>query len=118
MPIIHHMSIRSARYANPAAHRLQPNLRRFSLATQYIAPKRFVEHNPGVADVVGGLTEFIHQSPNGRLHVTVVRAIQDGSYVVTQGTRERSGQDVFFEIFRFEEGVTENNSNNSSPPLP
>jgi predicted SnoaL-like aldol condensation-catalyzing enzyme len=75
------------------------------LAMQYIDPKRFVQHNPYVAAGVEGLKEFIRQSPRDQLRFTVVRAIQDGPYVVTQGTRERQGRDVFFEIFRFEEGL-------------
>ena len=75
------------------------------LATQYIDHRRFVQHNPYAADGVDGLTEFIRQSPLEQLHLTVVRAIQDGPYVVTQATGQRSGREVFFDIFRFEEGL-------------
>jgi predicted SnoaL-like aldol condensation-catalyzing enzyme len=37
--------------------------------------------------------------------VTVVRAFQDGSYVFTQAKGQRSGRNVFFDIFRFEDGL-------------
>ena len=75
------------------------------LATQYIDPRRFVQHNPYAADGVEGLSDFIRQSPRDQLHLTVVRALQDGPYVVTQATGQRFGREVFFDIFRFEEGL-------------
>ena len=75
------------------------------LATKYIEPKRFVEHNPYVADGVEGLTNFINQSPRDQLRLEVIRAIQDGPYVMTQAKGQRSGGKVFFDIFRFEDGL-------------
>ena len=75
------------------------------LATQYIDHKRFVQHNPYATDGVEGLTQFINQSPRDQLRLTVVRAFQDGPYVVTQAKGQRSGRNVFFDIFRFEDGL-------------
>jgi predicted SnoaL-like aldol condensation-catalyzing enzyme len=74
------------------------------LATQHIDHKRFVQHNPYATDGVEGLTQFIKQSPRDQLQLTVVRAFQDGPYVVTQAKGQRSGRSVFFDIFRFEDG--------------
>ena len=74
------------------------------VATKYIDHERFVQHNPYAADGVEGLTHFIRQSPRDQLHVSVVRSLQDGAYVVTQSTGERSGRNVFFDVFRFEAG--------------
>jgi len=75
------------------------------LATQYIDQKRFVQHNPYARDGVEGLTQFIKRSPRDQLQLTVVRAFQDGPYVVTHATGKRSGRNVFFDIFRFEDGL-------------
>jgi predicted SnoaL-like aldol condensation-catalyzing enzyme len=75
------------------------------LATQYINHKRFVQHNPYAADGVEGLTQFISQSPRDQLQLTVVRAFQDGPYVITQAKGARSGHNIFFDIFRFEKGL-------------
>ena len=75
------------------------------LATQHIDHQRFVQHNPYATDGVAGLTQFINQSPRDQLQLTVVRAFQDGSYVVTHATGQRSGRNVFFDIFRFEDGL-------------
>ncbi len=76
-----------------------------NLATQYIDPRRFVQHNPYAADGVEGLTQFISQSPGDQLRLSVVRAFQDGPYVVTQAKGQRSGRNIFFDIFRFEDGL-------------
>ena len=75
------------------------------LATQYIDHKRFVQHNPYAADGVEGLTQFISQSPRDQLQLNVVRAFQDGPYVVTQAKGQRSGRNVFFDMFRFDDGL-------------
>jgi predicted SnoaL-like aldol condensation-catalyzing enzyme len=75
------------------------------LATQHIDHKRFVQHNPHATDGVEGLTQFINQSPGDQLHLTVVRAFQDGAYVVTQAKGQRTGRNVIFDIFRFEAGL-------------
>ena len=74
-------------------------------ATQYIDGKRFVQHNPSLVDGVEGLTRFIQQSPRDQLQLDLVRAIQDGPYVLTQAQGQRSGRSVFFDIFRFEDGL-------------
>ncbi len=74
------------------------------LATRYIDQKRFIQHNPYAADGVEGLTQFIRQSPRDELQLTVVRAFQDGPYVVTQAKGQRSGRNIFFDIFSFENG--------------
>ena len=76
-----------------------------NLATQYIDHKRFVQHNPYAADGVEGLTRFISLSPRDQLQLAVLRAFQDGPYVVTQATGQRSGRNIFFDIFRFEDGL-------------
>jgi predicted SnoaL-like aldol condensation-catalyzing enzyme len=73
--------------------------------TQYIDHGRFVQHNPYAATGVEGLMQFIRQSPRDQLQLTVVRAFQDGPYVVTQAKGQRSGRNVFFDIFRFEDDL-------------
>jgi predicted SnoaL-like aldol condensation-catalyzing enzyme/uncharacterized protein YndB with AHSA1/START domain len=74
-------------------------------ATRYIDHRRFVQHNPYAATGVEGLMQFIRQSPRDQLQLTVVRAFQDGPYVVTQAKGQRSGRNVFFDIFRFEDDL-------------
>ncbi len=75
------------------------------LATKYINQTRFLQHNPYAADGVEGLRSFIRQAPRDQLRLAVVRALQDGEYVVTQAKGQRSGKEIFFDIFRFEAGL-------------
>jgi predicted SnoaL-like aldol condensation-catalyzing enzyme len=75
------------------------------LATKYMDPKKYVQHNPRAADGVDGLKEYISQLPPENHHLEVVRAFQDGRYIFTQEEGLILGQNVFFEIFRLEDGL-------------
>ena len=74
-------------------------------ATQYIDRKRFVQHNPYAGDGVEGLTRFVSVTPREQLHMAVIRAFEDGPFVVTQAKGLRSGRNIFFDIFKFEGGL-------------
>jgi predicted SnoaL-like aldol condensation-catalyzing enzyme len=75
------------------------------LATGHISPTKYVEHNPRSAGGIGGLREYINRLSKERDHLKVVRAFQDGQYVFTHEEGLILGQNVFFEIFRFEDGL-------------
>jgi len=55
------------------------------VATQHINPKKYIEHNPRSADGVEGLKEYISRVSQENHHLKMVRAFQDGPYVVTHG---------------------------------
>ena len=74
------------------------------LATKYLDPVNFVQHDPRVADGVDGLSDYIRQLPTDT-HLTVVRAFQDGPYVLAHAEGLILGQSVFFDIFKFENGL-------------
>ena len=73
--------------------------------TKYINPKKYIEHNPHVAGGVVGLKEYISHISKENRRRKVVRAFQDGPYVFTHGEELVLGQSVFFDIFRFEDGL-------------
>ena len=75
------------------------------LATRYLDSDRFLQHNPRAADGVEGLKQFIARFPREQLHIDVVRTLEDGAYVVSQARGQRSGLNIFFDIFRFENGL-------------
>lgn len=75
------------------------------LATRYINPERFLQHNPHAADGVEGLKQFISHASRETLSLTVVRSFEDGPYVVTQAKGQRAGQNIFFDVFRFEDAL-------------
>lgn len=74
-------------------------------AVRHIDGERFVQHNPYAADGVEGLTQFIREAPRDQLQLTVVRALEDGPFVVIQAQGQRSGRNIFFDVFRFEDGL-------------
>lgn len=75
------------------------------LATKYVDPRSYVEHSPGVPDGVGGLKEYVDQLPRADLQLEVLRAFQDGAFVVTQAQGSIPGREVLFDVFRFENGL-------------
>ncbi len=76
-----------------------------ALATKYIDPQHFKNHNPMAYDGVDGIKGFITHLPPGNSPLKVVRAFQDGPYVFTQSEGDLFGQQVFFDIYRFENGL-------------
>lgn len=75
------------------------------LATRYMHPQKYRQHNPHAADGVKGLRAFIGQFPTDDHYLKVVRAFQDGPYVFSQEEGLILGQGVFFDLFRFEDGL-------------
>jgi predicted SnoaL-like aldol condensation-catalyzing enzyme len=75
------------------------------LATRHINPDKYVEHNPRSADGVDGLREYIYRLSKEVHHLKVVRAFEDGQYVFTQEDGLILGQNTFFDVFRFEDGL-------------
>jgi predicted SnoaL-like aldol condensation-catalyzing enzyme len=88
------------------------------LTTRHVHPSKFIQHNPFVADGVEGLKDEISQLPRENRHLEVVRAFQDGPYVFTQAEGLIGGQGVFFDIFRFEDGLMVEHWVFSAPPAP
>jgi predicted SnoaL-like aldol condensation-catalyzing enzyme len=88
------------------------------LTTRHVHPSKFIQHNPFVADGVEGLQAEISQLPRGNHHLEVVRAFQDGPYVFTQAAGLVGGQGVFFDIFRFEDGLMVEHWVFSAPAAP
>lgn len=74
------------------------------LATSWVNREKFIQHNPQSPDGVEGLEEFIHVlgEPDP---FEVVRVFQDGDYVWTHSRGNIFGPKVFFDIFRFEDGL-------------
>ena len=87
------------------------------LATKYLHPGKYTEHYPYAADGIRGLRAYIQQlAPQD--HLRVVRAFEDGSYVVTQAAGQIADQSTFFEVFRFEEGLIAEHWAFSAPAAP
>ena len=75
------------------------------LATRHVNPKKYIEHNPRSTGDVVGLRGYINRLSREDRHLKVVRAFQDGHYVFTQEDGLILGQNTFFDVFRFEDGL-------------
>ena len=72
------------------------------LATRDVNPDEFVQHDPTVADGVDGLREQAGRLAAG---LEIVRVLEDGPFVVAHGRNGAGDEgDVFFAVFRFENG--------------
>ena len=88
------------------------------LITRDVNPSKFIQHNPSVADGLEGLKEELSQPPGESDHLEVVRAFQDGPYVFAQSNGLIGGLGVFFDIFRFEDGLMVEHWVFSAPAAP
>lgn len=71
-------------------------------AFDVINPKKFIQHDPQVADGLSGLKAWLASMPQGQISVKPVRVLVDGSYVLVQSeTRVPSGPTVAWDVFRF-----------------
>jgi len=71
----------------------------------YINPKKYVQHNLGVADGLAGFGALMQNAPPGGFKAKVHRAFQDGDYVFTQTEYDFYGPKAGFDVFRFEDGL-------------
>ncbi len=67
------------------------------LATKYMDPKHYVEHNPHARDGVEGVKLYVEQIAADHPELKVIRAYQDGSYVFTQTDGLVLGDGTFFD---------------------
>jgi predicted SnoaL-like aldol condensation-catalyzing enzyme len=70
-----------------------------------INPKKFIQHDPQVADGLSGLKAWLASAGQGQIAVKPVRVLVDGSYVLVHSqTTLPSGPTVAWDVFRFEQG--------------
>lgn len=71
----------------------------------YINPKKYIQHNLGVADGLDGFGAVLQHAPEGGFKANVVRSFQDGDYTFSHTIYDFFGPKVGFDIFRFEDGL-------------
>ncbi len=72
-------------------------------AVRYVDP-HFVQHSPFMAGGVEGFKQYITTSPPEQRNLMVVRAFEDGPFVVAQLNAQSAGQDLFV-VYRFRDGL-------------
>lgn len=68
----------------------------------YINPNKYIQHNLAVGDGLAGFGEVIKNAPEGGFKAEVVRALEDGDYVITHTAYDFFGPKIGFDVFRFE----------------
>jgi len=71
----------------------------------YINPNKYIQHNLAVGDGLAGFGEVMKMAPPEGFKANVVRAFQDGDYVVTHTEYDFFGPKAAFDVFRFENGL-------------
>lgn len=74
-------------------------------ASRYINPAKYIQHNAGAPDGLKGFYGFIKYKPAEGYTTKVVRVFEDGNYVFAHSEGNIYGDKVFFDIFRFENGL-------------
>ncbi len=87
----------------------------------YVNPSKYIQHNLGVGDGLEGFGEVMKMKPPQGFKANVVRAFQDGDYVVAHTEYDFFGPKAGFDVFRFEDGLIVEHWDNLSeitPPNP
>lgn len=71
----------------------------------YINPEKYIQHNLAVGDGLAGFGEVIKHAPPQGFSAKVVRAFEDGDYVITHTEYDFFGPKAAFDVFRFEDGL-------------
>jgi len=71
----------------------------------YINPEKYIQHNLAVGDGLAGFGAVMQHAPPQGFKAKVVRAFEDGDFVVTHTEYDFFGPKVGFDVFRFEEGL-------------
>ncbi len=71
----------------------------------YINPEKYIQHNLGVGDGLAGFGAVLANAPEGGFKAKVIRAFEDGDFVVLHTKYDFFGPKVGFDVFRFEEGL-------------
>ena len=87
-------------------------------ATRHLDPAHYVEHDPHVGDGVAGVRRHIEEIASGGHRLDLVRFIEDGDVGVTQADGRVRDDGVFFDVFRFEDGLVVEHWGFAAPPGP
>lgn len=74
-------------------------------AIEYINPNKYIQHNLSTEDGLEGFGKLLSSLPKGSAKVNVIRAFEDGDYVITQTDYDFFGPKVGIDVFRFENGL-------------
>jgi predicted SnoaL-like aldol condensation-catalyzing enzyme len=74
-------------------------------ATKPMHETKYTQHYPYALDGVDGVKQWITHLPVEKSPLKTIRAFQDGPYVFTHTVGDVLGHNVFFDIFKMEQGL-------------
>ena len=89
-----------------------------ALATKYLSPTSYLDHNPRAAGDADGVSQYVDRLAGSGARLRVVRMFQDGHHVVIQADGDADGHGTFFDVFRFDGGLIAEHWAFSSPAGP
>lgn len=84
----------------------------------YINPEKYIQHNLAVGDGLAGFGAVIANAPEGGFKAKVIRAFEDGDFVVLHTEYDFFGPKAGFDVFRFENGKIVEHWDNLTPITP
>lgn len=87
----------------------------------YINPEKYIQHNLAVGDGLEGFGQVLKNAPEGGFKAKVIRAFEDGDYVILHTEYDFFGPKAGFDVFRFEDDrIVEHwdNLSDITPPNP
>lgn len=69
-----------------------------------VNPKKYIQHNLGVADGIEGFVALLKLLPKDSAKVNTVRVFADGDFVFAHTEYDFFGPKIGFDLFRFEDG--------------
>ncbi len=76
-----------------------------ALATRHVDADRYVEHDPRIGDGIEEVQRYVDRIASEGPELKVVRAYQDGSYVIAPADGHLGDDGTFFDVFRFADGL-------------
>ena len=71
----------------------------------YVNPNKYIQHNLSLGNGLAAFGALLQNAPEGGFKVKVVRALEDGDFVVCHSEYDFFGPKVGIDVFRFEDGL-------------
>lgn len=86
-----------------------------AVANSYINPNKYIQHNLNVPNGIEAFLAFKEVTSKAGGKITITRVFQDGDYVFLHSATKLHGDEIGFDVFRFEKGKIVEHWDNLQP---
>jgi predicted SnoaL-like aldol condensation-catalyzing enzyme len=86
-------------------------------ANAYINPNKYIQHNLNVPNGIEAFLAFKEVTSKAGGKITIARVFQDGDYVFIHNATKLHGDEIGFDVFRFEKGKIVEHWDNLQPSV-